>query len=85
MTYPALPWPPKTFHAVLKRLFLSSLIAALASLSAGAQNPASAPAATGFATIKGVVADSLHESALVGALVRVENTTREGITDALGR
>jgi carboxypeptidase family protein/TonB-dependent receptor-like protein len=85
MTYPALPCPSKTFHAVLKRLFLPSLIAALASLSVGAQNPAPAPAAAGFAAIKGVVSDSLHESALVGALIRVDNTTHEGVTDALGR
>ena len=55
--------------------------------SAGAQNPAPAPAAapTGFATIHGTVIDSLHDALLAHALVRVDNSTREAITDSTGR
>ena len=71
---------------MLKRLFLSSVIVALAALSAGAQNPAPAPAAGArIAALHGVVTDSLHGSVLVGALVRVDNSTHEGFTDSLGR
>jgi hypothetical protein len=69
---------------VLKRLFFSSAIVALAALSAGAQNPAPAPAA-GIAALHGTVMDSLHGSVLVGALVRVDNSTHEGFTDSTGR
>ncbi|HEY2375748.1 MAG TPA: carboxypeptidase regulatory-like domain-containing protein [Gemmatimonadaceae bacterium] len=68
-----------------KHLLLSSAIAALASVSAAAQNPPAGTSATaGVATIRGVVLDSLHDGSLAGALIRVENTTREGITDASG-
>jgi hypothetical protein len=75
---------------MLKRLFiLSALAGAAASAPAAAQNPtpanAAAPAGAGVAIIKGLVLDSLHESALRGALVRLDNTTREAITDSLGR
>jgi carboxypeptidase family protein/TonB-dependent receptor-like protein len=69
---------------VLKRLFIPSVIVALAAASADAQNPAPAPAA-GVATLHGVVTDSLHGSLLIGALVRVDNSTHEGFTDSLGR
>src|SRR4029077_15296348 len=70
----------------LKRLLLSSVIAALAASVASAQNPAPTPAlAAGFASLRGVVYDSLHETVLNSALVRVDNTTREIITDASGR
>jgi hypothetical protein len=59
---------------------------ALAACSAGAQNPA--PAASGIATgvgsLSGTVTDSLHDVLLRGALVRVDQTTREGFTDSLG-
>jgi hypothetical protein len=59
---------------------------ALAVSSAGAQNPA--PAASGIATVvgslSGTVTDSLHDVLLRGALVRVDQTTREGFTDSLG-
>jgi hypothetical protein len=55
--------------------------------SAGAQNPA--PAASGIATgvgsLSGTVIDSLHDVLLRGALVRVDQSTREGFTDSLGR
>ena len=68
-----------------KRLLISSGLAALAILSAGAQNPASPPhGAAGFASIHGTVIDSLHDALLVHALVRVENTNREAMTDANG-
>ncbi|HKW48115.1 MAG TPA: carboxypeptidase regulatory-like domain-containing protein [Gemmatimonadaceae bacterium] len=67
-------------------LLLTSAIAALVSSSARAQNPSSAPAAApaGFASIHGTVLDSLHDALLSHALVRVENTTREALTDANG-
>ena len=59
---------------------------ALAVCSAQAQNPA--PAATGLATgvgsVSGTVTDSLHDVLLRGALVRIDQTTREGFTDSLG-
>src|SRR5205823_441985 len=76
--------PPLTRHfiAVLERL-LTPVIAALAVSAAGAQAPT--PAARGVATVRGIVTDSLHETSLRGALVRVDNTTRESITDSLGR
>src|SRR5690242_8489057 len=50
-----------------------------------AQNPtnAAAPATTG-AVVKGIVLDSLHDVLLRGALVRVDNSTRESFTDSLG-
>lgn len=75
--------PPEL--SVSKRLLIS-LGLALASISAGAQNPAPATpgAPTGFASIHGTVIDSLHDALLAHALVRVENTTREAITDANG-
>jgi hypothetical protein len=77
--------PPVHPHAVIKRLSAIALIAALASARAGAQNPtpASAPGA-GIATLRGVVTDSLHETLLRGALVRVDNGIRESITDSVG-
>jgi hypothetical protein len=70
---------------VLKRLLLSSVLVALPAVPAAAQNPpaAAAPAA-GVATIRGSVLDSLHDTLLRGALVRIENTTREAFTDSLG-
>ena len=69
---------------VSKRLFLSTAIAAVASLNAGGQTPTPAPAPSGVATINGIVIDSLHDAMLAGALVRVENTSRESMTDAQG-
>ena len=72
---------------MLKRLLFSSVLVALAAVPAAAQNPpppaAAAPAA-GVATIRGSVLDSLHDALLRGALVRIENTTREAFTDSLG-
>lgn len=68
-------------------LLLQTAIAALVlSSTARAQNPTSAPAAApaGFGSIHGTVIDSLHDVLLAHALVRVENTTREAITDANG-
>ena len=76
------PLPP--FHAVLKRFLLTPIIAALGAFAAGAQTPPAAPPA-GVATVRGLVTDSLHETAVKGALVRVDNTTHENITDSLGR
>ena len=35
--------------------------------------------------MRGVITDSLHEAQLSGALVRVDNSTRESITDSVGR
>ena len=79
--------PPVTSQqAVLKRLFLPALLVAFAAVPAASQNPtppAAAPAA-GVATIRGSVIDSLHDALLRGALVRIENTTREAFTDSLG-
>ena len=77
--------PSPISSVVLKRLLLTSLIAATATVRAAAQNPtpAQAPAA-GFITIRGSVLDSLHDGMLRGALVRVENTTREAFTDSIG-
>lgn len=70
---------------MLKRLLLSPLIVALASVAAVGQTPAAAPApAAGFATIRGSILDSLHDAMLQGALVRVEGSNREAITDATG-
>ena len=59
---------------------------ALAVSSARAQNPAAAATslATGVGSVSGTVTDSLHDVLLRGALIRIENTTREGITDSLG-
>jgi hypothetical protein len=72
---------------VLKRLLPSLILAALATVPAAAQNPtppaAAAPAA-GVAVIRGAIIDSLHDTLLRGALVRIENTTREAFTDSLG-
>ena len=71
---------------MLKRLLLSSVLIASAALPAAAQNPTppAAAAPTGVATIRGSVIDSLHDALLHGALVRIENTTREAFTDSLG-
>ena len=62
---------------------------ALAVGSASAQNPvpsrAPAPAATnlatGFGSVSGTVMDSLHDVLLKGALVRIDQSMRESITD----
>jgi len=74
---------------MIKRPFiLLALAVAVAAAPLAAQNPtpaAAAPAAGGVAAIKGVVLDSLHESPLRGALVRIDNSTHEAITDSLGR
>ena len=71
---------------MIKRLLFSSAVAvAAAATPAIAQNPAPAPAPAGAGVFKGVVLDSLHDSLLRGALVRVENTNREAFTDSLGR
>jgi hypothetical protein len=72
---------------MFKRLFLSSAaVIAVAAAPAAAQNPPPAPAASaGVAALKGVVVDSLHDQLLRGALVRVDNSTRESFTDSLGR
>ena len=77
-----LPLLTRHYFAVLERL-LTPVIAALAVSAVGAQAPT--PAARGVATARGIVTDSLHEMPLQGALVRVDNTTRESITDSLGR
>jgi hypothetical protein len=72
---------------VLTRLLISTALLALATVPVAAQNPpAPAPAApaAGVATIRGSVLDSLHDALLRGALVRIENTTRESFTDSLG-
>jgi hypothetical protein len=90
MTYPARPGPHRHFssvqsHAVLKRLFASFAIVALATVSLAAQTPTSPAAAPGgVITIRGSVLDSLHDSLLKGALVRVDNSTHEAFTDSLG-
>ena len=80
--------PPATSHqAVLKRLLLPAALIALATVQAAAQNPtppAAATPAAGVGTIRGAVIDSLHDSLLRGALVRIENTVRESFTDSLG-
>lgn len=82
MSYPA---ALSLSSPVLKRLLLTSLIAATTTVRAVAQNPAPTPASgAGFITIRGSVLDSLHDGMLRGALVRVENTTREAITDSIG-
>ncbi|PYP68562.1 MAG: hypothetical protein DMD26_01600 [Gemmatimonadetes bacterium] len=69
---------------MLKRILSTPIIAALGAVIAGAQTPAPASPA-GVASLRGIVTDSLHEIPLRGALVRVENTTREAVTDSLGR
>jgi carboxypeptidase family protein/TonB-dependent receptor-like protein len=70
---------------VLKRLFSSFAVVSLASVRLAAQTPAPAAAAAGgVVTIRGSVLDSLHDSLLKGALVRVDNSTHEAITDSLG-
>ena len=69
---------------MLKRLLSTPVIAALGAVIASAQTPAPASPA-GVASVRGIVTDSLHEIPLRGALVRVENTTRESVTDSLGR
>lgn len=75
--------PPQT--AVLKRLLLAPLVVALAVSSATAQNPAATTnLATGVGSVSGTVTDSLHDVLLRGALVRIDQTTREGFTDSLG-
>lgn len=64
---------------------------ALAVGSADAQNPSPAPTpaatslAAGFGSVSGTVMDSLHDVLLKGALVRVDQSMRESITDSLGR
>ena len=65
---------------------------ALAVSSVSAQNPSPAPAApattslaTGFGSVSGTVMDSLHDALLKGALVRIDQSMRESITDSLGR
>ena len=65
------------------KLIFALFTVALGLSSARAQAPAAAPAA-GFAIVDGTVTDSLHDVLLRGALVRVENTTREAMTDTLG-
>jgi carboxypeptidase family protein/TonB-dependent receptor-like protein len=71
---------------VLKSLVISPFIVALAAMSVRAQNSAPAPASPspGFATIRGSVLDSLHDTMVKGALVRVDNGVREGFTDSTG-
>ena len=69
---------------MLKRILSTPIIAALGAVIASAQTPAPA-APAGVASLRGIVTDSLHEIPLRGALVRVENTTRESVTDCLGR
>ena len=69
---------------MLKRILSTPIIAALGAVIASAQTPAPA-APAGVASLRGIVTDSLHEIPLRGALVRVENTTRESVTDSLGR
>jgi hypothetical protein len=76
---------------VPKRFLFTPVIVALAVCSAQAQNPVPAPTpapasslATGFGSVSGTVADSLHDVLLKGALVRVDQSMREAITDSLG-
>jgi hypothetical protein len=69
---------------VLKRLFASVTIVALATVRLAAQTPAPTAPAAGVVTIRGSVLDSLHDSLLKGALVRVDNSTHEAFTDSLG-
>lgn len=83
---PPIGRPPGYPHAVSKHFLLPSVIAALAASVASAQNPVPAPApAAGFAALHGTAYDSLHETVLKGALVRVDNTTRENLTDVNGQ
>lgn len=56
----------------------------LLATAARAQTPA--PGQAGFASVRGTAIDSVHDGLpLVGALVRVDTTRREAVTDSLGR
>ena len=75
---------------VLRRYARVASLAALALLSAraaSAQIPTQAqpiPGGGQFASVRGLVIDSLHSTPLVGALVRIDQTPREAMTDSLG-
>ena len=77
---------PQLCPAVLKPLLILPSIVALVAMPLRAQNPtpAAAAASPGFSTIRGSVLDSLHDALVKGALVRVDNGVREGITDSTG-
>ena len=68
----------------MRALALATLLMASASI-AGAQNPTPPAAAAGYGVIHGTVIDSLHDQLLAGALVRLDKTTREAITDRFGQ
>lgn len=61
-----------------------SLVASIALLIGGGVS-APAEAQTGFATLSGVVVDSLHNEPLAGAQVSLTGSTRHGITGTDGR
>jgi hypothetical protein len=53
--------------------------------NARGQNPASQQTTAGFATVNGVVVDSVHGGRLAGASVTVEGSLRQAISDSSGR
>ena len=71
---------PRSFS---RPLTIAAVVAAVATTGRAQNQPAAA--AGGVAVIHGTVLDSLHGGLLAGALVRIDNTTHESITDSLGR
>ena len=68
-------------RAILLNLAAAAFVAAAS--RAGAQTPAAS--ASGLSALKGTVIDSLHESPLAKAIVVVEGTGRQAITNADGQ
>ena len=74
-------------RALAVRSALALGAAALAAPAAAAQVPTTSqpvPGAGQFATVRGLAIDSLHAAPLVGALIRVDGTTKESVTDQYG-
>lgn len=77
------------FHVLRRNARLTSIAAAvfLSARGAHAQIPATAQPVPGggqFASVRGLVLDSLHGTPLIGALIRIDGQPREAMSDSIG-
>jgi hypothetical protein len=76
---------PFQARPLVRPLVAAGVALAVAAGAASAQNPVPTPAPATLASVHGTAVDSVHGELLVGALVRVEGTNREAMTDSTGR
>lgn len=76
--------PPPVLISVRHAAYLVAAVTLAVPAARGQVTPPAAPAATGFATVRGIAVDSIRQQPLSRAIVAVEGTSRVGLTDATG-